>query len=290
MSTSTASVSTRGILLLASALLLLSCGGSQPGEAQGPAVIRIKGSDTMLQLTTRWAGEFMRNHADIAVYAEGGGTESGIEALIDGDVQLCAASRTLLPDEVRRLLKKRGYLGITVLTAKDALSVYLHPRNTVRSLSMEQLRGLFNGSIRNWSEVGGPNLPVLVVSRQPNSGTYLFFEEHVLRGDAYSTAAMTLPTTEAVIRAVAASPGAIGYGGLAYGADLVHCAIDGVEPTMEKVRDGSYPISRYLYLFAAGPLTGPGKTFIDWVLSDEGQAIVAGIGYIPLWDVRKEME
>lgn len=270
---------------------LLCVNGCTPsGESAGSdrTVIRIKGSDTMLLLTTKWAGDFMSLHPRTAVYAEGGGTETGIDALIEGDADICAASRTLLPEEVRRLLQKRGSLGISVLTAKDALSVYLHPDNPVRNLTLGQVTGLFTGEIRNWKEVGGNDLPVTVISRQPNSGTYLFFEEHVLRGRHYREEAETVASTEAVIRRVRAVPGAIGYGGLPYGEDLLHVAIEGIKPTAENVRDGSYPIARYLYLFASRPLDGQIKTFVDWVLSSAGQAIVRDVGYIPLWDVPVE--
>jgi phosphate transport system substrate-binding protein len=280
---------TRKILL--AALLIIStasgCASSDTDDNDGRAVLRIKGSDTMLLLTLRWAEDFMRIHSRVAVYAEGGGTETGIDALIDGRADLCAASRPLRAEEVRRLLQKRGSLGISILTAKDALSIYLHPDNPVSNLTMEEISGLFTGRVRNWKDVGGEDFPVTVISRQPNSGTYLFFEEHVLRGKSYREDAITAASTEAVIRHVRDNRGAIGYGGLPYGDDVLHVSVDGVRPIAEHVRNGSYPISRYLYLFAVGPLQGRVKAFVDWVLSNAGQQVVGEVGYIPLWDVEQ---
>lgn len=273
------------IAAISFATFLGGCGSGRDTTTDARSSLRIKGSDTMLLLTTRWAEEFMRVHPRIAVYTEGGGTETGIDALIEGNTDLCAASRTLRAEEVRRLLQKRGSLGISVLTAKDALSVYLHPDNPVGSLTMQQITGLFTGEIRNWRDVGGADLPVTVISRAPNSGTFLFFEEHVLQGRPYSRDAETVATTEAVIRRVRELPGAVGYGGLPYGEDLRHVAVEGIKPTSDNVRNGSYPISRYLYLYASRPLEGELKLFVDWVLSNAGQTVVRSVGYIPLWDV-----
>ncbi|MBR9974392.1 MAG: phosphate ABC transporter substrate-binding protein [Bacteroidetes bacterium] len=272
---------------LVAALLLAGC-ASAPSSTSGKAVVRIKGSDTMLLLVSRWAEEFMKLHPEIAIYAEGGGTETGIDALINGKAELSAASRTLRAEEARLLLEKRRSLGYSVLTAKDALSVYLHPDNPVRNLSLEQTRDIFTGRRTLWTEFGGNPVPVLVVGRQPNSGTQLFFEEHVLEGAAYASSTLTVPTTKAVVRMVKRHRGAIGYGGLAFGADVTHASIDGVAPTAGNVRDGSYPISRYLYLYAAEPPAGAVKEFIDWILSNHGQRVVSDVGYIPLWDVTGE--
>ncbi|MDT8324064.1 MAG: phosphate ABC transporter substrate-binding protein [Bacteroidota bacterium] len=277
----------RVLLLITAALWSGGCASSPEVLDDAPQVLRIKGSDTMLHLVIRWAEEFMKQHPDIAVYAEGGGSATGIRALIDGDVHLSSASRSLRPDEVRQLLEKQGSLGLSILTARDALSVYLHPSNPVTNLGRAQLKDIFAGRTMNWKQVGGTDLPITVIGRQPNSGTFLFFEEHVLDGEPYSDAAETVPTTAAVIRRVQAQAGAIGYGGLAYGRDVTLSRVEGVEPTAENVRNGSYPIARYLYFFASEPPRGKTKLFIDWVLSDAGQRIVQEIGYIPLWELRE---
>jgi phosphate transport system substrate-binding protein len=272
-------------LLLAAALVLPGCGSAPPQRGEGTETLHIKGSDTMLRLVNRWAEDFMKLHPEIAVYTEGGGSETGIRALIEGDADLSSASRTLRPSEVKQLLQKRGSLGLSILAAKDALSVYLNPSNPVRDLSLSQLKDIFSGHIENWKEISGEDLPIVVIGRPPNSGTFLFFEEHVLEGEPYGSRSSTVPTTSAVIAQVKAHRGAIGYGGLAYGKDVIHCAVEGVEPTAENVRNGSYPIARYLYFFAAAPPRGSIKLFVDWVLSNAGQQIVEEIGYIPLWEL-----
>jgi phosphate transport system substrate-binding protein len=239
----------------------------------------------MQPLVRMWAESFMRLHPDVSIYTEGGGSGRGIAALVEGNIDLAAGSRAMQAEEVKRLLDNRGFLGQSILTAKDALSIYLHPSNPVRNLSLDQLEGILGGEIRNWREVGGRDAPIQLISRQPNSGTYSFLRQHILEGRPFAEAIRTAPHTRAVIELVAANPNALGYGGVAYGPELIHSRIDGIEPTSENVRDGSYPLARYLYLFAAGPLEGHILGFVNWVLSDEAQRIVREVGYIPLWEV-----
>jgi phosphate transport system substrate-binding protein len=255
-------------------------------QDRGPAtVVRIVGSDTMQPLLRMWAESYMRLHPDVSIYTDGGGSSRGFAALIEGNTDLAAGSRAMQAEEIKRLLDNRGFLGQSILAAKDALSIYLHPSNPVRDLSLGQLRGILSGEIHNWREVGGRDAPIDLISRQPNSGTYSFLRQHLLEGRPYGRAARTAPHTRSVIELVAANANALGYGGVAYGPDLIHCRIDGVEPIPENVRDGSYPLARYLYLFAAGPLEGRISDFVNWVLSDEAQRIVREVGYIPLWEV-----
>jgi phosphate transport system substrate-binding protein len=277
----------RGFLLLLAGILgAAGCAGTAAERrSPNPSIARVVGSDTMEPLVHAWSEAFMKTHADVSVRVEGGGTRRGIEALIDGRTDLCAASRTMQANEVKRLLDSRGFLGLSILTAKDALSVYVHPENPVTGLGLAELKAIFTGNIANWKEVGGEDRPILIVSRQPNSGTYHFFRQHVLEAERYGESARTEPNTEAVVRAVRADRGAIGYGGIAFGPDLRHLSIEGVAPTQENVRNGTYPLSRYLYLYAAGPLEGAVQSFVDWILSDEGQRVAADAGYIPLWDV-----
>jgi phosphate transport system substrate-binding protein len=170
------------------------------------------------------------------------------------------------------------------LVAKDALSVYLNPENPVKELSLEQLRRIYSGEIINWRAVGGRDQPISVLIRPPNSGTHLYFREHVLGGAPYSDRAQIVATTDNMVDGVSASPEAIGYGGIAYGPDIIHCSIEGVKPSEENVRNDSYPIVRYLYLYTVDTPQGTTKDFIDWVLK-EGQQTVRSVGYVPLWEV-----
>jgi phosphate transport system substrate-binding protein len=240
----------------------------------------------MLILARRWAEEFMQEKPGVSIYVEGGGSRTGIDALIEGRIDICTASRTLNAEEIRRLQEKRGSLGINVLCAEDALSIYLNPQNPVRDLTLEQVRGILTGRIRSWKEVGGEDAPIRVLTRSPNSGTYAFLEEHVLRGDPYRADAESFGGTAAITEAVASDRYAIGYGGLAYGPDVYHCRIEGVAPTEANVRSGAYPISRYLYLYTAAPPGGRIKELIDWILSQTGQEVVREVGYVPLWELR----
>lgn len=274
----------RLLLLAALFLFIFGCAGSGGDHYEISKIIRIKGSDTMLLLVRRWAEAFMQANPGISIYTEGGGSRTGIRALINGAVEIAAVSRSMQPEEIRELVEKRNSLGISVLCAKDALSIYLHPLNPVKNLTMEQVKNIFAGKISNWQDCGGENMPITVYGRNRNSGTHLFFTEHALLGEAYSDQMKSLPTTDAIVQAVASNPGAIGYGGMAYGANLHHAKINNIEPTPENVRNGKYAIARYLYLYTATNPRGTQKQFIDWVLSPEGQKIVGEVGYIPLFD------
>ena len=248
-----------------------------------PGIIRIKGSDTMRILALRWAEEYMRTHDGILIYVEGGGTLAGIEALIKGETDLGCASRSLDAGEIKRLWERRGTLGFKFLCAKDALSIYINAANPIRDLSLEQVASILTGRFRDWSEVGGPSGKIAVYIREPNSGTRAFLREHVMGGIPYAPDAVTVAGTEALARRVAEDPRGISFGGIAYGPQVVHCRIDGVAPSRESVRDGSYPIARYLHLYASTEPEGAARDFIDWVLGEEGQRVVAETGYIPLW-------
>jgi len=245
--------------------------------------IRLKGSDTMYTMVVRWAEEYMKQNRDISIYAEGGGSAHGFQHLIEGEVDICASSRPMLPYEVRQLAEKHQRLGISHIVAKDALSIYLHPANPVTDLSQKQLKDIFSGRIENWKKVGGKDMPIRVLTRSPNSGTYLYFKEHVLDDENYTNDADIYYSTQALIDEIAENENAIAYGGTAYGDRVLHCRIDGVEPTIENVIQDKYPIARYLYLYTIDTPRGHIKDFIDWILDMPGQVIVAQVGYIPLF-------
>lgn len=266
-------------------LLLLCCACGAPRVATSP-VLKIKGSDTMLVLTQRWAERFMRRNPGVAVYVEGGGSAAGIAALIKGEAQICASSRPIRPEEVRRLVQAGAFLGVAHLVAQDALSVYVHPQNPVRNLSLAQVQGVFSGAITNWKTLGGEEAAITVLTRSPNSGTYLYFQDHELAGQAYAPRARSMASTAALVDEIAQNPNAIGYGGLAYGGQLVHCSVENIAPTEANVRNGGYPLARYLYLYTIDKPRGTVKLFMDWVLGVEGQSLVREAGYIPLFETR----
>jgi phosphate transport system substrate-binding protein len=225
----------------------------------------------------------MQLNKHVSLYTEGGGSATGFQALIDGKVDICAASRTMRAYEVRLLAEKQNKLGVAHLVAKDALSVYLNPANPITTLTLEQLQGIFKGEITNWQIISGIDTAITVLIRPPNSGTYLYFKEHILNDQPYTPSAYTRATTEAVVMGVLENTFAIGYGGTAYGPEVTHCKINGIEPTLENVKLDIYPLIRYLYLYTVDKPEGEVKQFIDWILSESGQAIVAKVGYIPLW-------
>ncbi len=266
-------------------LMLLCCACGAPRVTTTP-VLKIKGSDTMLMLTQHWAEAYMQRTPGVSIYVEGGGSATGIAALIKGDVQICASSRPIRPEEVRRLVQASAFLGVAHLVAQDALSVYVHPQNRVRNLSLAQVQGIFSGAITNWKMLGGEDAAITVLTRAPNSGTYLYFQDHVLAGQAYAAHARSMANTAALVDEIARNPNAVGYGGLAYGGQLVHCNIENVAPAEANVRNGSYPLARYLYLYTIDKPKGSVKAFIDWVLSAAGQSIVREVGYVPLFELQ----
>jgi phosphate transport system substrate-binding protein len=248
-----------------------------------PTTVRIAGSDTMSLLTRRWAEAFMARSEAVVVQVRGGGTGAGIDALIRGDIDVCAASRPLFPDEVRRMHERHRTLGVSTRCARDALSVFVHPLNPIENLTLLQLKGIFTGRIGNWRRISGLDRSIELIVRQPNSGTYRLFQEFVLNEEPYGPRAVTRQTNAAVVDAVGQDQAAIGYGGLAFGHGVTVCAVEGVKPTPENVRSGAYPLGRYLSLLTVGPPRGSVKAFVDWTLGPEGQAIVAEEGYVPLW-------
>jgi len=237
-------------------------------------------------LNRRLAEDFMRQHPGVSVIVEGGGTSIGVEALITGEAPICAASRPLSPVEVQRIFDHFGTLGVRLLVARDALSVWVHPDNPVRDLSLDQLAGIFGGSLTSWSELGGADLDITVVVRPPASGTFRFFRDRVLGGGPYTDRAITAAATRDVVRRVACDETAIGYGGAAYGSEEIRvCAIDGAEPNTTVAGGARYPLMRHLVFYTAAPPEGLSRRFIDWCQGPEGQAVVAEVGYLPLWGV-----
>ena len=261
-------------------IFALSC-TFKPDEQK---VIRIGGSDTMLELTTNLAQQYMKENPAVSIIVEGGGTATGIKALIKGQTDICTASRNLKPDEAKLLADYYGTLGLVYLIAKDALSIYVNKKNNLANISMKDLKKIFSGEIENWNKVGGRDTSIIAVSRNPNSGTYLYFKEHVMEGSDYKDDIMIEPTTKAIISFIEENENAIGYGGMGYRGNVSVLNIDEVELTENNIRNDTYPIIRYLHFLTTKTPTGEVKRFIDWVLSPSGQSIVRNSGYIPLWE------
>lgn len=252
-----------------------------------PKKITIKGSDTMVILAQKWAEVYMKAHPEVILQVTGGGSGTGISALINGSTDICNASRPMKGSEIDKLKDRYGSLGIEIPCAKDGITIYLNESNPVKELSIKQLSGIFSGKIKNWKEVGGPDSEIKLYGRENSSGTYVFFQENVVKGD-YATSCQTLPGTAAVVNAVKNDKYGIGYGGAAYAVGVKRCAVKKDDKSMaypasaETIKNGTYPISRYLYMYLRNRPTGDIKNYIDWILGPEGQKLVVDLGYFPV--------
>jgi len=258
------------------------------GPAQAARGITVKGSDTMVILAQRWAETYMKSHRGRIVQVTGGGSGTGIAALINGTTDICMASREMKQAEKTKLRDRFQTMGVEIPVAKDGLAIYVHTSNPVKTLDVDQLRRIYLGQVTNWKDVGGADEPITLYSRENSSGTYVYFKDHILKGKDFSPRAQTLPGTAAVVNAVAKDPNGIGYGGAAYAKGVRDVALafatgkPGVLPTAATVADGTYPLSRYLYFYVRSKPAGELKEFTDWVVSTEGQALATKVGYFPL--------
>lgn len=277
--------------------LLLAAGACRPAgdvARRRPAPddstsLTIKGSDTMVYLVMLWAEAFTQSQPHLEISVTGGGSGTGFAALLNGTTDLCATSRSMRPHE-RELATKAGIDPVEFLVARDGLAVVVHPSNPVPALSIEQLRRIYTGVYRNWREVGGEDRPILALSRDTSSGTYVFFEEHVLLKQDFRADARLLPATSAIVQATAKDAGAIGYVGLGFAVEAGESVklvpirrsaeSAAIPPSREDVLSGEYSIARPLYLIASGPPRGVVREFIDFCLSPQGQAIVGRTGYV----------
>jgi len=251
--------------------------------------ITVKGSDTLVIVAQKWAEVYMAKNPETKIEVTGGGSGIGLAALQNNATDLANASRKIKASEIGECIKAFGKRPTEYKVCLDGLSVYVAAENPVKELTVEQLGLLFTGKIKNWKEVGGNDAPITLYSRENSSGTYEFFKEFILQGKDFAASAQTMPGTAAVIQAVAKDKNGIGYGGAAYGAGAKHVAIKktdsspAVEPSEETVRNGTYPIWRYLYIYVNPALDkGEIASYLNWIRSDDGQKVVKEIGYYPL--------
>jgi phosphate transport system substrate-binding protein len=254
----------------------------------GAEKITVKGSDTMVILAQRWAERYMTAHPDVTIQVTGGGSGTGISALINGTTDICNSSRPMKNSERDKLKQRYGTRGVEIKCAQDGLAVYVHESNPVKEFTMQQLKDIYTGKITNWKDVGGSDQRIILYSRENNSGTYVYFKDNVLEGADFAATAQNMPGTASVVNAVAKDPAGIGYGGAAYGKGIKFASVKkdasspAYQPHKEDVIAGNYPISRYLYMYVRNRPTGALKEYIDWILSDEGQKIVSEVEYFPI--------
>jgi phosphate transport system substrate-binding protein len=278
----------RKALIFLLPLIFTTCGRS------GQNTIQVKGSDTMVNLGQSWAEKYMEENPGDFVAVTGGGSGTGFSSLVSGTCDCAMSSRNIKDKEIV-LANKRGVNPYEIIVALDGLAVVVNPENPVDKLTMDQLAGIFSGKLSNWKEVGGADERIVVLSREVNSGTHVYFKEHVLRKmnktskEEFSPGALMLSSSQAIADEVAGNSAAIGYYGMGYISDKhkpVSIAKDAdspyVAPTIENVIDGSYPISRPLLMYTNGPPQGLIKKFIDFALSEEGQEIVRATDFVPV--------
>jgi phosphate transport system substrate-binding protein len=252
-----------------------------------PKKITVKGSDTMVILAQKWAEVYMKSHPNAVIQVTGGGSGTGISALINGATDICNSSRPMKQSEMDKLKDRYASLGIEIPCAKDGITIFLNESNPVKELTIKQLSNIFSGKTKNWKEVGGPDQDIKLYGRENSSGTYVFFKDNVVKTD-YAASCQTLPGTAAVVNAVSKDKYGIGYGGAAYAAGVKHCAVKKDDKstayvaTAETIKSGQYPITRFLYMYLCNRPTGEIKAYIDWILSAEGQKLVTEIGYFPV--------
>lgn len=275
-------------LTVATALLLL-------GNAVHAGTITAKGSDTLVILARKWAEVYMTKKPETKIQITGGGTGTGFAALQNQTTDLCNASRKIRPREIENCIRAFGKRPTEYKVALDGLSVYVNSENPIKELSLPQVEAIFTGKIKNWKDLGGPNAPITVYSRENSSGTYEFFKENVLKGRDFVASAQTMPGTAAVLQAVAKDKNGIGYGGAAYGTGAKHLLIKkdegspAIEPTEETVVKGTYPIWRYLYIYVNPALDkGEVAAYLNWIRSGEGRKLVKDVGYFPLPEVLRQ--
>jgi phosphate transport system substrate-binding protein len=265
------------------------------GKAAPAATFTLQntGSDTLVNLALAWAERYMQIHPEVRISVTGGGSGTGIAALINGTIQIANASREMSPEEINAA-KKNGITPVRFTVALDAIAVVENPENPVKGLTIDQISDLYTGRLSRWTLVGGEDRPVVLLSRESNSGTYVYFLEQVVRkGDPTSAAlfspqTLLMPSSEGITAEVRQNPNAIGYDGLGYVTpDMKKVAIARrpgapfVLPSVETVRDGSYPVSRPLFMYTAGEPTRQVRAYLDWVMRG-GQELVKELGFVPL--------
>ena len=286
----------RFLLLTLLMIFLSSCSPSEQTNIETPSqtYIENKGSDTIVNLALAWAEQYQEDHPDIHLSVTGGGSGTGIAALINGTVDIANASRQIKSKEIK-LAEEEGIQPVEFVVARDAIAVIVNPENPVSELTLQQISDIYSGVYTNWSEVGGEDRPIVRLSRETNSGTHVYFLETVLRlgnkdnKTLFSTNTLLLPSSEGIIAEVRQNPNAIGYDGLGYiPDDLKVIAIatkagnDYILPSVETVNNGTYPIARDLYMYTNGEPTGAIKDYLDWIVSAQAQEIVKKLGFVPI--------
>ena len=284
------------VLLL---LALAACSQEDTSSLKSDAddLIQNKGSDTIVNLALAWAERYHQIRPEVEIAVTGGGSGTGLAALINDTVDIANASRSIKPEELENA-HANDVAPQEFVIARDAIAVIVHPSNPVDQLSLQQLSDIFSGKFHNWQQVGGDDRPIVRLSRETNSGTHVYFLETVVRlGDKeaatlFSPDTLLLPSSEGIGEEIRHNPNAIGYDGLGYVTEdmktlavATHAEGPFWKPSIKNVNDGVYPISRNLYMYTNGNPNERIEAYLDWIRSPDAQAIVAELGFVPLVDV-----
>jgi phosphate transport system substrate-binding protein len=278
-------------------LIISSCSPRVDKTQTSPsAVVSIenKGSDTIVNLALAWAEAYQKIHPNIFISVTGGGSGTGIAALINGTVDIANASRQIKIEE-REKSEANGITPVEFVVARDAIAIIVHPENPVNQLTIDQISAIYSGQINNWSEVGGEDRPIVRLSRETNSGTHVYFLENVLRkGEEdnktlFSMDTLLLPSSEGISAEIRQNPNAIGYDGLGYVTEDLKTIAVGWEstgpfilPSAKSVNNRQYPIARDLYMYTAGEPEGEVLEYLNWILGPDAQQIVTELGFVPI--------
>jgi phosphate transport system substrate-binding protein len=288
------------ILFLIVLIILAGCGGTKKDSVEAEPVagkeraIQNKGSDTLVNLALAWAERYREIDSSVSIAVTGGGSGTGIASLINGTVDIANASRKMKEKEIAEA-QNNGVEPVEFTVAIDALAIVVHPDNPVDNLTIDQLSNIFTGRITNWKDVGGNDAPIILLSRETNSGTHVYFLEEVIRKgdkeneDIFAPQTLLMPSSVGITSEIQRNANAIGYDGLGYVTEhekMIAVAQDSnspyVLPSVESGADGSYPIARGLYMYTAGEPSDVIAEYLDWVMGAEGQKIVSDLGFVPL--------
>jgi phosphate transport system substrate-binding protein len=286
-------------LVVGAAMLGAGCNRSHEASSPtgGKIAIQNTGSDTMVNLAQAWAEEYAKVDPAVSIEVSGGGSGTGIAALINGTVDIANCSRKMEPEEIAKAKQNTGKEPREFVVGYDGLAVYVHKSNPLEEITLEQLAGIYGegGVTTQWSQLGvklpgGASDQIVRVSRQSNSGTYQYFRESILgKGRDFKLGSVDQNGSKDVVELVSKTPGAIGYSGMGYATPevkILHVAKKAgnpaYAPTVESTLNGTYPISRPLFMYTLGQPSGAIAKYLDWIHSDAGQKIVAQSGYVPL--------
>lgn len=289
-------ITARAVLIILSLTFLAACSPRAGDSTVAPTstYIQNKGSDTIVNLGLAWAEAYQQVKPEVRISVTGGGSGTGITALISGTVDIASASRQIKDEEVAAA-EANGIEPVEYVIARDAIAVIVHPDNPVNELTLSQISRIYRGEVDNWTDLGGEDRPIVRLSRETNSGTHVYFLEEVVRlGDPenheiFSADTLLLPSSEGIIAEVSDNPNAIGYDGLGYVSDEVKVLAVArfpdqpyVLPSVDTVNNGEYPISRDLYMYTRADASQVVRDYLEWILSPPAQEIVTRLGFVPI--------